>query len=77
MAPHPQYDFASYLIVIYSAYAPTQIPIAIGEMLITGLALRHALRQRPEVLEDLNVWQSYATTERGSVARRGPEPLGT
>jgi hypothetical protein len=60
-APHPQYDFASYLIVIYSAYAPTQIPIAIGEMLIPGLALRHALRQRPEVLEDLNVWPSYAT----------------
>ena len=59
-APHPQYDFLTYLTVIYSAYAPTQIPIAIGEMLITGLALRHALRQRPEVLEDLNVWRSYA-----------------
>jgi cobalt/nickel transport system permease protein len=60
-APHPQYDFASYLTVIYAAYAPTQLPIAIGEMLLTGLALRHALRQRPEVLEDLNVWGSYAT----------------
>jgi cobalt/nickel transport system permease protein len=60
-APHPQYDFVSYLSVIYAAYAPTQIPIAIGEMLLTGLALRHALRQRPEVLEDLNVWGSYAT----------------
>jgi cobalt/nickel transport system permease protein len=60
MAPHPQYDFGAYLAVIYAAYAPTQIPIAIGEMLITGLALRHALRQRPEVLEDLKVWQSYA-----------------
>ena len=61
-APHPQYDFVTYLTVIYAAYAPTQLPIAIGEMLITGLALRHALRQRPEVLEDLNVWRSYATT---------------
>jgi cobalt/nickel transport system permease protein len=60
-APHPQYDFATYLTVIFAAYAPTQLPIAIGEMLITGLALRHALRQRPEVLEDLNVWRSYAT----------------
>ena len=60
-APHPQYDFLTYLTVIYSAYAPIQIPIAIGEMLITGLALRHALLQRPEVLEDLNVWRSYAT----------------
>ena len=59
-APHPQYDFVTYLTVIYSAYAPIQIPIAIGEMLITGLALRHAFRQRPEVLEDLNVWRSYA-----------------
>lgn len=61
-APHPQYDFVTYLGVIYAAYAPTQLPIAIGEMLVTGLALRHALRQRPEVLEDLNVWRSYATT---------------
>ena len=60
MAPHPQYDFATYLTVIYAAYAPTQVPIAIGEMLLTGLALRHALRQRPEVLEDLKVWPSYA-----------------
>jgi cobalt/nickel transport system permease protein len=59
-APHPQYDFGTYLAVIYGAYAPTQLPIAIGEMLITGLALRHALRQRPEVLEELNVWRSYA-----------------
>jgi ABC-type Co2+ transport system permease subunit len=59
-APHPQYEFGTYLAVIYGAYAPTQVPIAIGEMLITGLALRHALRQRPEVLEDLKVWQSYA-----------------
>ncbi len=59
-ASHPQYGFGTYLAVIYAAYAPTQIPIAIGEMLITGLALRHALKQRPEVLEDLNVWQSYA-----------------
>lgn len=60
-APHPQYDFTTYLTVIYSAYAPTQIPIAVGEMLLTGLALLHALRQRPEVLEDLNVWQPHAT----------------
>ena len=37
-APHPQYDFVTYLTVIYAAYAPTQLPIAIGEMLITGLA---------------------------------------
>jgi cobalt/nickel transport system permease protein len=60
MAPHPQYDFVTYLTVIYAAYAPTQVPIAVGEMLLTGLALRHALRQRPEVLEDLKVWRSYA-----------------
>jgi cobalt/nickel transport system permease protein len=60
-ASHPQYDFWTYLAVIYAAYAPTQVPVAIGEMLITGLALRHALRQRPEVLEDLNVWGAYAT----------------
>jgi cobalt/nickel transport system permease protein len=59
-APHPQYGLGTYLAVIYAAYAPTQLPIAIGEMLITGLALRHALRQRPEVLDDLKVWPSHA-----------------
>lgn len=55
-APHPRYDFWTYLGVIYGAYAPTQIPIAIGEMLITGLALSYAARQRPDVLQDLKIW---------------------
>jgi cobalt/nickel transport system permease protein len=55
-APAAQYSFGVYLGLIYAAYAPTQIPIAIGEMLVTGLALRHALRQRPDVLAELDVW---------------------
>ncbi len=54
-APQPQYGFSGYLAAIYSAYLPTQLPIALGEMAITGLALHHAWRQRPEVLEDLGV----------------------
>lgn len=54
-APHPQYTLSGYLSVIYGAYLPTQLPIAIGEMLVTGLALHHAYRQRPDVLQDLGV----------------------
>ncbi|PCJ42928.1 MAG: cobalt ABC transporter permease [SAR86 cluster bacterium] len=53
--PQPQYDFFTYLGVIYIAYLPTQLPIAIIEGLITGYALNHALRQRPEVLRSLGV----------------------
>ncbi len=55
IAPNPQYGLAGYLTAIYSAYAPTQLPIAIGEMAVTGLALHFAFRQRPEVLADLGV----------------------
>ncbi len=54
-APSPQYSFSGYLSVIYLAYLPTQLPIAVGEMLVTGLALRHVAKQRPEVLVDLGV----------------------
>ncbi len=59
-APSAQYGFSTYLSLIYGAYAPTQIPIAIGEMLITGFALRHAFRQRPDVLSELRVWNADA-----------------
>lgn len=58
--PNAQYTLGNYLIAIYSAYAPTQVPIAVTEMLVTGLALRHALKQRPEVLEELGVWRHAA-----------------
>jgi cobalt/nickel transport system permease protein len=54
-APTPQYSFGGYLAAIYAAYVPTQLPIAIGEMLLTGLALHYVFQQRPEVLEDLGV----------------------
>ena len=54
-APNPQYSFNGYLAAIYTAYVPTQLPIAITEMVITGLALQYAFRQRPEVLEELGV----------------------
>jgi cobalt/nickel transport system permease protein len=54
-APTPQYSFKGYLMAIYAAYIPTQLPIAIGEMVLTGLALQYAFKQRPEVLEELGV----------------------
>ena len=54
-APTPQYTFKGYLLAIYAAYLPTQLPIAIGEMVITGLALQYTFKQRPEVLEELGV----------------------
>jgi cobalt/nickel transport system permease protein len=54
-APNAQYTLTGYLIAIYSAYLPTQLPIAIGEMVVTGLALQYAYRQRPEVLQELKI----------------------
>jgi len=54
-APTPQYSFTGYLAVILAAYCPTQLPIAFGEMVITGLALQYIYRQRPEVLADLGL----------------------
>jgi cobalt/nickel transport system permease protein len=59
LAPNPQYGLAGYLTAIYSAYLPTQLPIAIGEMVVTGLALNFAFRQRPEVLADLGVTRRF------------------
>jgi cobalt/nickel transport system permease protein len=58
-APQPQYSLTGYLVAIYAAYLPTQLPIALGEMVITGLALHYAYRQRPEVLEDLGVVSGF------------------
>jgi len=54
-APQPQYSFAGYLAVIMAAYLPVQLPIALGEMAVTGIAVRSIGRQRPEVLEALRV----------------------
>ncbi len=55
IGPNPQYSFFGYLAAIYAAYIPTQGPIAIGEMFITGLILSHVFKQRPEILESLKV----------------------
>ena len=54
-APNPQYSLLGYLTAIYGAYLPTQLPIALGEMVVTGLALQYAFKQRPEVLEELGI----------------------
>lgn len=54
-APNPRFTVTGYLLAIYAAYLPTQLPIAVGEMLITGLALQYACNQRPEVLEELGI----------------------
>lgn len=55
IAPNPQYSWGGYLTAIYTAYLPTQGPIAIGEMIVTGLALHYIYIQRPDVLEELGV----------------------
>lgn len=54
-APQPQYSFSGYLAIIIAAYLPVQLPIALGEMVVTGIAVRAIGRQRPEVLEALRV----------------------
>lgn len=54
-APAPQYALSGYLAAIYMAYLPTQLPIAIGEMFVTGLAIQYVFNQRPEVLADLGL----------------------
>lgn len=54
-APTPKFTFTGYLAAIYGAYLPIQGPIAIGEMLVTGLALHYIHRQRPGILAALNV----------------------
>lgn len=55
IAPHPQFTFTGYLVAIYAAYLPTQGPIAIGEMFITGFMLKYIYDHRPEILESLKV----------------------
>lgn len=65
-APTPQYPFSGYLAVIYAAYLPTQLPIAIGEMIITGMVLQYILRQRPEVLVDLGLVKSVVAFSKKS-----------
>jgi len=64
-APNPQYSVAGYLTAIYAAYLPTQLPIAVGEMLITGMALQYAYNQRPEVLTELRIIRSPKTPSIG------------
>lgn len=49
----PQYGFGGYLAYFYTLYAPFQAPLAVGEALLTGFAVRSIARQRPEVLESL------------------------
>jgi len=66
-APEPQYTLVGYLVAIYAAYLPTQVPIALGEMLITGLALHYAWKQRPEVLEALGISDAGRKKSRNGV----------
>ena len=65
-APNSQYSLAGYLIAIYSAYLPTQLPIAIAEMVVTGLALQYAYRQRPEVLQELGIIEAKRISTKNS-----------
>jgi cobalt/nickel transport system permease protein len=58
--PNPQLSFSQYLMAIYAAYLPTQGPIAIGEMFLTGLLVGYVFKQRPEILQELRVVFSKA-----------------
>ncbi len=58
--PNPQLSFSQYLVAIYAAYLPTQGPIAIGEMFLTGLLIGYVFKQRPEILQELKVVFSKA-----------------
>lgn len=69
--PSPQYSLEGYLAAIYAAYLPTQLPIAVGEMLLTGLALHYAFKQRPEVLAELGL----VGENRGSGRSRLPATM--
>ena len=53
--PTPQFSFTGYLFAIYAAYIPTQLPIAVGEMFLTGYIVHYIYRQRAEILESLKV----------------------
>jgi len=64
IGPNPQYSLTGYLTAIYAAYLPTQLPIAIGEMVVTGLALHYAFKQRPEVLEELGIINRKTVSEK-------------
>jgi len=66
-APNAQYSLAGYLIAIYSAYLPTQIPIAMAEMVVTGLALQYAFRQRPEVILELGIVKAEGETAKNGL----------
>lgn len=61
-APTPKTDFTGYLLMIYGAYLPVQLPIAIGELFLTGFALHYISVQRPEVLESLRVIKSRSVS---------------
>jgi len=37
IGPNPQYSLTGYLTAIYAVYLPTQLPIAIGEMVAPPL----------------------------------------
>ncbi len=56
--PSPQFSLGGYLSAIFLAYLPTQGPIAISEMLLTGFFLYYVYSQRPDVLQELNVLKS-------------------
>ncbi len=64
----PQHDLLGYLKMIYLAYLPIQTPLAIGEALLTGYAIRSIGRQRPEVLEGLGVEPKGFAKAAGLVA---------
>ncbi|MCP4118588.1 MAG: hypothetical protein GY737_24985 [Desulfobacteraceae bacterium] len=70
--PTAQYSMTGYLIAIYGAYIPTQFPIAVGEMLLTGYALKFAYERRPEVLYSLGILKPKPVPVRADSKKSAP-----
>ncbi|MCP4131755.1 MAG: energy-coupling factor ABC transporter permease [bacterium] len=60
--PTPRFSFLGYLFAIYAAYLPTQLPIALGEMFLTGYIIHFIYKQRSDILISLKVIPAYAAT---------------
>jgi cobalt/nickel transport system permease protein len=59
-SPEAQFPFGGYLAAIYAAYLPTQGPIALGEMLLTGWLVFYIHRERADILISLKVIKKAA-----------------
>ncbi len=55
LALHGGQPLGAAVITFFAAYLPTQLPLAIGEGIFTGFALRFVARTRPDILGRLRI----------------------